>query len=173
MLADICDRIPGASDISLGTIIINEAGIINHSAARMIAYHSECAVMDQGALQILKRGAAQRIGDDNAADRHRIRADRNQATFSRLSALSARNSRGEREAAQQFVPQQTLNTEWSSMPLGATPVCPCSTSKKPTPVSEMTSLAVWNEVVTAYFASNALREVFTCVFHELPVSQPG
>ncbi len=73
----------------------------------------------------------------------------------------------------QLVPQQMLSTECNSMPFGATPVCPCSTSKKPTPVTVTVSFAVWKEVLTAYLASNALRELVTCVVHELPVRQPG
>jgi hypothetical protein len=74
---------------------------------------------------------------------------------------------------EQLVPQQMLSTECSSMPLGATPVWPWSTSKKPTPVTVTVSFAVWKEVVTAYFASKALREAVTCEVHELPVRQPG
>ena len=74
---------------------------------------------------------------------------------------------------EQLVPQQMLSTECNSMPFGATPVWPCSRSKKPTPVTVTVSLTVWKEVVTAYFASNALRAAVTCDVHELPVRQPG
>src|SRR5713226_9641447 len=62
----------------------------------------------------------------------------------------------------QFVPQQMLKTECSSMPFGATPVWPCRRSKKPTPVTVTVSLTVWNDVVTAYFASKALRALVIC-----------
>src|SRR5438477_3062984 len=58
-----------------------------------------------------------------------------------LAGLAAMEKSGD-DPVEQFVPQQTLSTECNSMPLGATPVCPCSTSKKPTPVKEMTSFAV-------------------------------
>jgi hypothetical protein len=45
------------------------------------------------------------------------------------------------------VPNWTSRTAWSSMPLGATPVCPCRKSKKPTPVTVTETLAVLNELV--------------------------
>ncbi len=45
------------------------------------------------------------------------------------------------------VPNWISRTAWSSMPLGATPVCPCRKSKKPTPVTVTETLAVLKEVV--------------------------
>src|SRR5438132_233154 len=83
-----------------------------------------------------------------------------------LAGLTAMEKSGD-APVEQLRPQQMLSTECNSMPLGATPVCPCSTSKKPTPVMVTVSFAVWNEVVTAYLASKALRELVICVFHEL------
>src|SRR5712691_8181433 len=76
-------------------------------------------------------------------------------------------------AVLQFVPQQICKTECRSMPFGATPVWPCRRSKKPTPVTVTVSLTVWNDVVTAYFASKALRALVICDDHALPETQPG
>ena len=45
--------------------------------------------------------------------------------------------------------KQTDKTECNSTPLGATPVCPCSKSKKPTPVTMTGTLAIWKLVETA------------------------
>jgi len=46
---------------------------------------------------------------------------------------------------------------WSSMPFGATPVCPWMKSKNPMPVIRTGTLAVWKKVVAANFASNLPR----------------
>src|SRR5205085_11431324 len=49
------------------------------------------------------------------------------------------------------------STGWSSMPLGATPLCPWMKAKKPTPVTWTGSETCWNEVVGDSFAPNVAR----------------
>ena len=52
----------------------------------------------------------------------------------------------------------TSRTACSSIPLGATPVCPCRKSKKPTPVMVTGTFAVLKLVVAVNFASNSPRD---------------
>jgi hypothetical protein len=69
---------------------------------------------------------------------------------------------GESETEKSLEPANcTSNTGCSSMPLGATPVCPWRKSNIPTPVIVTGILAVWKLVVTLNFASNSARELVT------------
>src|SRR5947209_11914000 len=55
------------------------------------------------------------------------------------------------------------STGCSSMPFGATPVCPCWKSKKATPFTRTGTLAVWKNVVAVKRPSNfALELVIPC-----------
>jgi hypothetical protein len=89
-----------------------------------------------------------------------------------LAGLADSEKSGEAEPLQ-LVPKQIDSTAWSSIPLGATPVCPCRISKKPAPVIVTGTFAVWKLVVAVYFASKALRELLICVAQPPPLKQPG
>jgi len=64
--------------------------------------------------------------------------------------------------------KMTSKTGCSSIPLGATPVCPCRKSNMPTPLIWTGMLAVWKLVVAVNLALNSLRALVMPAKNGLP-----
>src|SRR5438067_384917 len=67
----------------------------------------------------------------------------------------------------------TSITGWSSIPFGATPVCPCRKSKKPIPRTRTGVFVVLKLVVALNFASNSFRALWIDERKQLPAEQAG